>query len=187
MLNPETTEAQVELNFNYTAGPVSTTVSLDFGNLSVYGNDDNLEEAYITYDFGNGFSVTSGRMLTYMGYEAFDPTNMYQFSYAYDVEGVQDIYDAYDYGASNDLRNRYVQRWSLVKFGSGLGYEKALPWLLLVSKTSLPRQFGLILAHQQLKRMKNLPTGSSIKWTSYFSLQKLQRQINLTLVQMLTE
>ena len=32
---------------------------------SVYGSmhttDGNLEEAYITYDFGNGFSVTGGR------------------------------------------------------------------------------------------------------------------------------
>ena len=122
----ETTEAQVELNFNYTAGPVSATVGLDFGNLSKYGNDDNLEEAYITYDFGNGFSVTGGRMLTYMGYEAFDPTNMYQFSYAYDVEGVQDIYDAYDYGASIDYATDMfsVGVWSSLE--ADAGYELAL-------------------------------------------------------------
>ena len=81
--NSETTAAQVELNLGYSIGPVSAAVGLDFGESSVYGHnaDDegnsNLEEAYITYDFGNGFSVTGGRMLSYMGFEAFDPTNMY--------------------------------------------------------------------------------------------------------------
>ena len=103
----ETTGAQVELNFNYSTGPVSAAIGLDFGAISFAGDaatDSNLEEAYITYDFGNGFSVTGGRMLTYMGFEAFDPTNMYQFSYAYDhpLLGGQLIYDAYDTGASID-------------------------------------------------------------------------------------
>ena len=112
----ETTGAQVELNFNYSAGPVSAAVGLDFGEISVYGENpdhpDNIEEAYVTYDFGNGFSATAGRMLTYMGFEAFDPTDMYQFSYAYDVggaslsdgnkTGAQMIYDSHDTGASLD-------------------------------------------------------------------------------------
>ena len=64
--------------------------------------DGNLEEAVITYDFGGGFSVSAGKMLTYMGFEAFDPTNMYQYSYAYDFgnTAVQSIYDAYDVGVS---------------------------------------------------------------------------------------
>ena len=140
----ETTGAQVELNFNYTAGPVSAAVGLDFGSISAYGNGGvsdadsngstnndlstgtNLEEAYITYDFGNGFSVTGGRMLTYMGFEAFDPTNMYQFSYAYDVEGTQDIYDAYDTGASIDYGTDAfsIGVWSSLE--ANAGYELAL-------------------------------------------------------------
>ena len=37
----------------------------------------NLEEAVVTYDFGNGLSVSAGKMLSYMGFEAYDPTNMY--------------------------------------------------------------------------------------------------------------
>ena len=125
----ETTGAQVELNFNYSTGPVSAAVGLDFGAISAFGDaaaDSNLEEAYITYDFGNGFSVTGGRMLSYMGFEAFDPTNMYQFSYAYDILGAQDIYDAYDYGASIDYATDAfsVGVWSSLE--ANAGYELAL-------------------------------------------------------------
>ena len=48
------------------------------------------------------FSVSAGKMLSYMGFEAFDPTNMYQYSYAYDSgnTATQSIYDAYDDGIS---------------------------------------------------------------------------------------
>ena len=118
---------QVELNFSFTSGPVSSVVGLDFGAGSAYGAGDNLEEAYITYDFGNGVSVTMGRMLTYMGFEAFDAPNMYQMTYAYDVTtGVQDIYDAYDYGASVDYGTDSfsVGLWSSLE--ENAGYEIAL-------------------------------------------------------------
>lgn len=137
----ESTKAQVELNFSYATGPVSAAVGLDFGEASVYGNDGtdgNLEEAYITYDLGNGFSITGGRMLSYMGFEAFDPTNMYQFSYAYDVggatlsdgseTGAQMIYDAYDTGASIDYGNDLfsVGVWSSLE--NEAGYELAIAY-----------------------------------------------------------
>ena len=124
--NTETTTAQVELNFDYATGPVSARIGLDFGEGSVYGAADNLEEAYATYDFGNGLSVTGGKMLTYMGFEAFDPTGMYQFSYAYDIVGAQDIYDAHDYGASIDYGTDSfsIGVWSSLE--NDAGYELAL-------------------------------------------------------------
>jgi hypothetical protein len=138
----ETTGAQVELNFGYNMGPVSAAVGLDFGEISVYGDEasnNNLEEAYITYDFGNGLSVTSGRMLSYMGFEAFDPTNMYQFSYAYDVggatltgdadpTGAQMIYDAYDTGASIDYGNDLFSVGVWASLENEAGYEFALAY-----------------------------------------------------------
>ena len=132
--NNASTTAQVELNLSFANGPVSGAVGLDFGEGSVYGGSGNMEEAYVTYDFGNGLSVTGGRMLTYMGYEAFDPTNMYQFSYAYDVmyvaglttAGGQDVYDAYDYGASIDYGTDAfsIGVWSSLE--TNAGYELAL-------------------------------------------------------------
>ena len=132
---------QVEVNLDFTSGPVSASVDIDFtesqglSDSDDDGTDDttggNLEEATITYDFGNGFSVTAGRMLSYMGFEAFDPTNMYQYSYAYEIGGVQDtgaqmIYDAYDVGASIDYSTDMfsVGVWSSLE--ADAGYELAL-------------------------------------------------------------
>jgi len=100
----ETTEVgQVEIDLDWEDGPVSVSVDFDLYDSATDGAT--LEEAIITYDFGNGFSVTGGKRLSYLGFEAYDPTNMYQYSYAYDADGVggpQDIYDAYDTGFSVD-------------------------------------------------------------------------------------
>ena len=117
---------QVELNFDFSSGPVSSSVDIDFTDSSDGSTGGNLEEATVTYDFGNGFSVTGGKMLSYMGFEAFDPTNMYQYSYAYDILGAQDIYDAYDVGASVDyVTDTFsVGVWSSLE--ADAGYELAL-------------------------------------------------------------
>ena len=81
--NQSTSVGQVEVNFDYSKGPVSASIDLDFGAGAKYSGlgadpgdatddsyDGNLEEAVITYDFGNGFSVSAGKMLSYMGFEA---------------------------------------------------------------------------------------------------------------------
>ena len=122
---------QVEFMFDYAAGPVSASVDFDFyANTDGTGKDSALEEAIITYDLGNGMSVTGGKMLSYMGFEAYDPTNMDQFSYAYDAGGsaVQNIYDAYDYGISFDYgTDAYsIGLWSSLE--NSAGYEVALAY-----------------------------------------------------------
>ena len=130
-----TTIGQVEVNFDYSKGPVSASVDLDFGGNSKYGAasadyDGNLEEAVITYDFGNGFSISAGKMLSYMGFEAFDPTNMYQYSYAYDSgnNAVQSIYDAYDVGISVDYATEDYSVGVWTSAENSAGYELALAY-----------------------------------------------------------
>lgn len=124
---------QVELNLDYRAGPVSASVDIDFtdGTTNDTTGGGNLEEATVTYDFGNGFSITGGKMLTYMGFEAYDPTNMYQYSYAYEIGGLsgtgaQMIYDTYDFGASVDYGNDFfsIGVWSSLEVSAG--YELSL-------------------------------------------------------------
>ena len=138
---------QVEVNLDFSSGPVSASVDLDFtesqglsdGNGNGFVEDDdttggNLEEAVVTYDLGNGLSVSAGKMLSYMGFEAYDPTNMYQYSYAYDIgfqtgyEGAQLIYDAYDVGVSVDYGTDdfSIGVWSSME--ADAGYELALAY-----------------------------------------------------------
>jgi hypothetical protein len=122
---------QVEFMFDYAAGPVSASVDFDFyANTDGKGKDSALEEAIITYDLGNGMSVTGGKMLSYMGFEAYDPTNMYQFSYAYDAGGsaVQNIYDAYDYGISFDYGTDAYSIGLWTSLENSAGYEVALAY-----------------------------------------------------------
>jgi hypothetical protein len=47
------------------------------------GSDIYVLDAYATYDFGNGSSITGGKFLSWLGYEAFDIPNMAQITYAY--------------------------------------------------------------------------------------------------------
>ena len=127
--------SQVELNLDYAGGPVSVSIDFDVystdhdndhGALTPDSKGADLEEAIITYDFGNGFSVTGGKMLSYLGFEAYDPTNMYQYSYAYDQGGgAQNIYDAYDDGVSLDFANDMFSVGIFASVEQDGGYEYA--------------------------------------------------------------
>jgi hypothetical protein len=84
---------------DYTSGtPSTSTAALSaakfgatgkFGTVTGYaslfynGTTTNVLDAYFTVDAGGGLSVTAGKFLSYMGYEAFDIPNMAQVTYAY--------------------------------------------------------------------------------------------------------
>ena len=76
-------------------------------------------------------------MLTYMGFEAYDPTNMYQYSYAYDFGNTVETQSirSYDVGVSVDyVTDAYgIGVWSSAE--NSAGYELALAYTGL--KTSL--------------------------------------------------
>jgi hypothetical protein len=42
-----------------------------------------IDQAFTTYDLGNGFAITAGRYDSMLGFEAFEPTGLYQYSTAY--------------------------------------------------------------------------------------------------------
>ena len=126
----ETTEVgQVEIDLDWEDGPISVSVDFDLYDAPADGSAGNgatLEEAIITYDFGNGFSVTGGKRLSYLGFEAYDPINMYQYSYAYDAVGTQDIYDAYDEGFSIDYAGDMFSVGIFTSAEQDGGFEYAL-------------------------------------------------------------
>lgn len=61
--------------------PVTGSVSVLYRN-GVSPNEVALLDAYLTYKMVDGYSVTVGKFLSYMGYESFYPTNMDQISWA---------------------------------------------------------------------------------------------------------
>ncbi|HTJ78755.1 MAG TPA: outer membrane beta-barrel protein [Rariglobus sp.] len=48
------------------------------------GSNSGIQDAYLTYS-KDGFTVTGGKFLSYLGYEAFDPNNMTQMTYGADI------------------------------------------------------------------------------------------------------
>ena len=74
---------QAEIDFILNFDEVSGQIDLNY----LGGNDGefDLEQAFIRYDLGDGSDVEAGKFLSYMGFETFEPTGLYQYSYAYDI------------------------------------------------------------------------------------------------------
>jgi hypothetical protein len=92
--------------------PVTGTVSLFYP--GVAGTDITVLDAFVTYDVGGGTSVTAGKFLSYLGYEAFDPVNMSQITYAPVTAGTLASIPAYHSGVRVDYSDA---AWS---FGAAL-------------------------------------------------------------------
>ena len=71
---------QVEFDFLFNAGAVSAQVDVEYEEA---GNATEIEQAFVTYDLGNGAALTAGRFASQLGFEAFEPTGLYQQSLAY--------------------------------------------------------------------------------------------------------
>lgn len=88
--------AEFELAFNYTTEPYFSVVELSFDGDS----DVAFETAIVGWNVSDVFSVAAGNMLSYLGWETYDATGLYQFSYAY--RDFSPLYPAYAVGASMD-------------------------------------------------------------------------------------
>jgi predicted porin len=89
---------QAEINIGYDFGNKLTAhVDIEYQN-----NDEgvDLEQAYITYSYTDNISIKAGRFLSYSGFEAEEPTGLYQYSgtgyapyfYGYYQQGVSGMY-----------------------------------------------------------------------------------------------
>ena len=70
---------QVEFDFLFSAGAVSAQVDVEYEEA---GNATEIEQAFVTYDLGNGSAFTAGRFASQLGFEDFEPTGLYQYSNA---------------------------------------------------------------------------------------------------------
>lgn len=82
--------------------PVTGVVSLYYPYNDGSGKKVRLLDAYATLDVGQGYSVTAGNFLSYLGYEAFDPVNMTQITYGAPTSGPLFAIPAYHTGARID-------------------------------------------------------------------------------------
>ena len=74
---------QVEIDWLFNFGKVTARVDLGYeGSNNESGTD--VEQAFVSYDLGNGAALTMGRYESMLGLEAKEPTGLYQFSTAYD-------------------------------------------------------------------------------------------------------
>ncbi len=71
---------QFELDLAYKFGDVSANADLN-KDINSAGNSFDLEQAYVTYS-KSGFAVTAGKFLSSTGFEAAEPTGLYQYSYS---------------------------------------------------------------------------------------------------------
>ncbi|MGB2403091.1 MAG: hypothetical protein ACPIA7_06730, partial [Akkermansiaceae bacterium] len=72
---------QVEIDWLFNFGKVTAQVDLEYEEA---GDETNVEQAFVSYDLGNGSALTMGRYESMLGLEAKEPTGLYQFSTAYD-------------------------------------------------------------------------------------------------------
>lgn len=108
---------QFEIDFKYTGtNGISAQVDIEYGeNASDLnpGDDTFVEQAFITKQFNDRFSVKLGRFLSYSGWETEEPTGLFQYSgtgyapsfYGYYQQGVSAYYDGGKFALMGSLVN----------------------------------------------------------------------------------
>jgi hypothetical protein len=100
---------QVEITFGLDYGVVTAQIDLQWE----LDDGSSIDQAFTTYDLGNGFNVTAGNYDSMLGFEAFEAPGLYQYSKAYDsnVDGFEktnlDYSDAITPGTNNGVKVTY--------------------------------------------------------------------------------
>ena len=66
------------------------------------GADTEVEQAFVNYALANGDVATAGRYASMLGFEAFEPTGLYQYSTAYDASGLPGYAQGVKYTRESD-------------------------------------------------------------------------------------
>ena len=76
---------QVEISWLFDFDPVTAQIDVQHldGQGTSIGGGSTIEQAFATYHLDNGSAFTAGRFDSMLGFEAFEPTGLYQYSLAY--------------------------------------------------------------------------------------------------------
>lgn len=102
----------LKVGFEGSQGPFGGYASL-FYTPGVAGDDGGILDAYLTYKAGD-FTITGGKYLSYLGYEAFDAINMNQITYAAGIGAIP----AYHSGIKVD--------YATDTFGAGFSFSDSI-------------------------------------------------------------
>lgn len=96
---------EVEISWLFDFDPVTARLDIEY---EEDANDLEVERAYVVYDFGEdceNSSVTVGRYESMLGFEAYEPTGLYQYSnaYGYSISGLAAFGAASDIYGNSDL------------------------------------------------------------------------------------
>ncbi len=79
---------EAEVDFLFSLDTVSGEV-----HLQTAGDNIELEQAFVTYDLGNGVAISAGRYLSLLGFETDEKVNRYTRSYSYDLSSPIPLYN----------------------------------------------------------------------------------------------
>ncbi|MGC6455705.1 MAG: outer membrane beta-barrel protein [Coraliomargaritaceae bacterium] len=140
---------QVEINWLFNFDKVSGVVDFAYtgsdasGTAVNSGDDTQLEQAYATYALDEASSITAGRFQSMLGFEAFEPTGLYQFSFAYDNsilpaygEGVKYNYASGDFAFGAALLSGY-ESYDFGRLGGSGDSSNAIELAVSYSQDSL--------------------------------------------------
>jgi len=96
---------QVEISWLFNFDTVTAQIDLQYEGDSLIptGADGELvEQAFVNYALANGDVVTAGRYASMLGFEAFEPTGLYQYSTAYSDSGLPGYAQGVKYTRESD-------------------------------------------------------------------------------------
>ena len=77
---------QVEISWLFNFDAVTAQIDLEYED-GDDGANDGVEQAFVNLALSNGDVVTAGRYASMLGFEAYEPTGLYQYSTAYSLDG----------------------------------------------------------------------------------------------------
>lgn len=82
--------SQIELSFqaNYNAWSAQLDIDYEEANSSDGSQTGEVEQLFASYQFEYGGALTLGRFGSMLGFEDFEPTGLYQYSFAYELMGL---------------------------------------------------------------------------------------------------
>jgi len=73
---------QVEISWLFNFDAVTAQIDLEYED-GADGEEDGVEQAFVNFALSNGDVITAGRYASMLGFEAYEPTGLYQYSTAY--------------------------------------------------------------------------------------------------------